>query len=93
MAISYNTTPNEKRSVRGSSSSALICSGDMYAMVPRVEPASVRRSAVVSPLHWSVLVVISIDPVPASERLANPKSRILACPRSVTKMFAGLMSR
>ena len=25
--------------------------------------------------------------------LARPKSRILACPRSVTKMFAGLMSR
>ena len=25
--------------------------------------------------------------------LASPKSRILACPRSVTKMFAGLMSR
>jgi hypothetical protein len=27
------------------------------------------------------------------ETLARPKSRILACPRSVTKMFAGLMSR
>jgi hypothetical protein len=25
--------------------------------------------------------------------LASPKSRIFACPRSVTKMFAGLMSR
>jgi hypothetical protein len=24
---------------------------------------------------------------------ANPKSRILACPRLVTKMLAGLMSR
>jgi len=24
---------------------------------------------------------------------ASPKSRILACPRLVTKMFAGLMSR
>ena len=28
-----------------------------------------------------------------SVTVANPKSRILACPRSVAKMFAGLMSR
>jgi len=27
------------------------------------------------------------------DNLAKPKSSILACPRSVTKMFAGLMSR
>ncbi len=29
VAISYSTTPNEKRSVRWSSSSARACSGDM----------------------------------------------------------------
>jgi len=29
----------------------------------------------------------------ATESFANPKSRILACPRSVTNIFAGLMSR
>jgi len=27
------------------------------------------------------------------DNFANPKSRIFACPRVVTKMFAGLMSR
>ncbi len=29
----------------------------------------------------------------AGVTLANPKSRTLACPRLVTKMLAGLMSR
>ena len=29
----------------------------------------------------------------ATMTFASPKSRILACPRLVTKMFAGLMSR
>ena len=30
---------------------------------------------------------------PGDESLASPKSKIFACPRAVTKMFAGLMSR
>ena len=34
-----------------------------------------------------------LDELPASVTFASPKSRILACPRLVTKMFAGLMSR
>jgi IS5 family transposase len=34
VAISYSTTPNEKRSVRPSSSLPSACSGDIYAMVP-----------------------------------------------------------
>src|SRR5215469_236943 len=38
VAISYNTAPNENRSVRASSSFPLTCSGDIYATVPSVEP-------------------------------------------------------
>ena len=33
------------------------------------------------------------SPPPAARTLASPKSRIFACPRAVTKRFAGLMSR
>jgi hypothetical protein len=67
-------------------------SGDMYAVVPSAVPGLVRSASdgptavgscdtPVSPIFtlWSTF--------------ASPKSRILACPRSVTKMFAGLMSR
>ena len=47
---------------------------------------------------WPPPVAVSIAPTVSAERLkpaclASPKSRILACPRLVTKMFAGLMSR
>ena len=34
-----------------------------------------------------------LDELAAGVTFASPKSRILACPRLVTKMFAGLMSR
>ena len=36
---------------------------------------------------------IWLEEPPVSATFASPKSRILAWPRSVTKMFAGLMSR
>ena len=92
-AISYNTAPNEKRSVRWSSSSPRACSGDMYATVPSATPVLVKRS--VSP----PMVGPAETPTPSTARrglgtsLANPKSNTLACPRAVTKMFAGLRSR
>jgi hypothetical protein len=43
-------------------------------------------------LACTTLSVLMAEPF-ASITFANPKSRILAWPRSVTKMFAGLMSR
>ncbi len=43
VAISYSTTPNENRSVRGSTSSPRACSGDMYAIVPTVVPATLVK--------------------------------------------------
>ena len=46
VAVSYNTVPKEKRSVRGSSSLPSACSGDMYATVPSVLPALVSCSSV-----------------------------------------------
>ena len=45
VAISYSTTPNEKRSVRPSMSPPRACSGDMYATVPSVVPSVVTRSS------------------------------------------------
>ncbi len=42
VAISYSTVPNEKRSVRASSSLPLVCSGDIYATVPNAVPGLVR---------------------------------------------------
>ena len=40
VAISYITTPKEKRSVRASSGCARTCSGDMYASVPTTLPGT-----------------------------------------------------
>jgi hypothetical protein len=36
---------------------------------------------------------IWLEELAVGATFANPKSRILACPRLVTKMFPGLMSR
>jgi hypothetical protein len=90
VAISYSTAPNENRSVRASSSSPAACSGDIYAIVPTAVPGLVR---------FISFITVGAAPSDAAELVcpgatfANPKSRILACPCSVTKMLAGLMSR
>ncbi len=78
--------------MRASNSLARTCSGDIYATVPSVAPGLVRccTSAV------SVCVSAAafwLAELADGATLASPKSRILACPRLVTKMFAGLMSR
>ena len=47
-------------------------------------------------VHRAVAVfadAIWLDELASEVTFASPKSRILACPRLVTKMFAGLMSR
>jgi hypothetical protein len=75
--------------VRPSSSFARACSGDMYATVPSVLPGLVRY-----PGSTSYVASVSDSEIPfARLTLANPKSKIFACPRFVTKIFPGLMSR
>ena len=74
--------------VRASSSSPRACSGDMYATVPRQGPDwSAAR-----PQPWGT-PKSRYRPAAEDVTLARPKSMILACPREVTKMFAGLISR
>ena len=41
----------------------------------------------------SMVGALSLALAGLKESLASPKSRIFACPRVVTKMFAGLISR
>ena len=84
MAISYNTAPKENRSVRASSSLPLACSGDMYATVPTVLPGCVSITSLNRELPIVVLFPIATEAGLAD--LARPKSRILTCIRSVTKM-------
>src|SRR5712692_7777916 len=81
--------PKENRSVRPSSSLPRTCSGDIYATVPSAVPGLVRLNAAASARVWESALT---DLSPAAI-LANPKSRIFACPRLETKMFAGLISR
>ncbi len=50
-------------------------------------PGLVSSSAGVVAVGWSAASAVD------ERTLASPKSRILACPRLVTKTFAGLMSR
>ena len=87
VAISYSTTPKENRSLRESTSSPRACSGDMYDTVPMVVPGEVTSSRQVR-----VAIAPAADPA-RRPVLASPKSSSFASPRSVTKMFAGLMSR
>ena len=82
VVISYMTMPSEKMSLRPSTARASICSGDMYGIVPRIEPACV------SPHVRSK----SAFPRGAASR-ARPKSRTFTRPASVTITFAGLRSR
>ena len=89
LAISYSTAPNENRSLHASSSLAFTCSGDMYATVPSIAPGLIRCCG----SGLGIAVKESALALPLNFAFASPKSRILACPRSVTKMLAGLMSR
>ena len=71
------TLENEKRSVR---KLARTCSGEVQFV-----PSADRTR--------QVLFNVTNDGEDNSTTFANPKSSTLACPRLVTKMFAGLMSR
>lgn len=89
VAISYSTRPNENKSVRPSNFSPRTCSGDMYATVPSAVPGLVRfaSASIVSP------PMLTASLVSAGISFARPKSSTFAWPRSVMKIFAGLMSR
>src|ERR1051325_7621846 len=86
----YNTVPSENKSVRASTSPPRACSGDIYMIVPIAEPGEVNAlvSALVSSNENEVL-----SPSCSFSTFASPKSRIFTWPRSVMKIFAGLMSR
>src|ERR1700722_911310 len=93
VAISYNTAPKLKRSVRASSSSPRACSGDIYAIVPIADPGLVSS-------RLSDVSSAAVRPAPTDSAMrrdapcfAKPKSRILACERAVIKILAGLMLR
>jgi hypothetical protein len=43
-STSYSTTPKEKMSLRASTASPRVCSGDMYATVPTTTPVRVVSS-------------------------------------------------
>ena len=73
--------------MRASSGVALTCSGDMYDTVPTVLPGSVNSAS--AERVGSCEAPTAADPDIA---FASPKSSIFG-PRSVRKMFAGLMSR
>ena len=62
----------------------------MYATVPIEVPGLV--SCAVSTPTVSMELPLRLATF-GFATLANPKSRIFTCPRFVTKMFAGLMSR
>ena len=62
VAISYNTTPKENRSVRESSSFPRACSGDMYATVPSADPGLVRCCSA------SIVAIVGLVPVPRLSR-------------------------
>ena len=88
VAISYNTAPKLKMSVRVSSAFPSACSGDMYATVPSVAPVCVRDSS------GAAVSSVGASAESAKRRtLAKPKSSSFAWPRAVTKMFAGVISR
>ena len=57
------------------------CSGDMYPGVPTAPPSTVSRS------------IVSAFGKSCGANFASPKSSTFSCPRGVTMMFCGLMSR
>ena len=79
--------------MRASNGFPSTCSGDMYTIVPKTAPDFVRCSAARVEAVWVFCAAIWLGELAGIVTLANPKSRILACPRLVTKMFPDLMSR
>jgi hypothetical protein len=64
----------------------LACSGDIYAAVPRIDPAIVPLTMVG---EFEIVVFVGA----LSIALAKPKSRTLTFPSLVTLMLPGLRSR
>src|ERR1700724_1136586 len=83
--ISYSTAPNEKMSLRPSTSFPSICSGDMYCIVPTIIPSCVTGELGIA--------AVTVTPLtgPATG-FANPKSSSFA-PVVVSITFPGFRSR
>ena len=79
-------TPKDQRSERRSTAKPRACSGDMYAKVPRMRPASVEGIDNVGAFKV-------IDAPDNSTAFANPKSSTFTVPSAATLMFAGFRSR
>ena len=89
VSISYSTHPNAQMSVRRSTGRPRACSGDMYARVPMIMPASVAAGvATVGDCD-----TLGDEPAAGSMAFARPKSSTLAVPSERTLIFAGLRSR
>lgn len=67
------------------------CSGDMYAAVPMIMPASVMWREVVG--EWESSALDEDEAGSPSRAFARPKSRTFTLPSGVTLMFAGFRSR
>jgi len=72
---------------RRSASEPRACSGDMYAAVPMITPASVARMVRVGE------VAASAETGSPESALASPKSSTLTRPSGVTLILAGFRSR
>ncbi len=86
-SISNRTTPNDQISARRSTARPRACSGDMYAAVPRMTPASVASSNSVGEADTSG------TSVPVTMARASPKSSTLTTPSPRSLTLAGLRSR
>ena len=87
VSISNATAPNDQISARRSTVFPRACSGDIYAAVPRINPALVAAAVSVGELE------ISVGLVSSESALAKPKSRTLTVPSGLILIFAGFKSR
>ena len=85
VSISYSTQPNIQMSARGSSRCPRVCSGLMYATVPRIVCS--RVVPIVAALDARTSVDGSSPPA-----VARPKSSTFTTPSGVILMLAGLRS-
>src|SRR5579859_6098368 len=90
VAISYNTAPSAKISLRVSASLPSTCSGAMYWNVPSTVPRAVSGSAGAGPAD--VTVKLEAESPPTATFFAKPKS-INFAPLLVSITLAGFKSR
>ena len=89
-AISYSTAPNENRSAAASNSWARSALETYKPPCPSIGPG---RSGAAPRPRLATLSTVAHYRSFGPDTFARPKSSTLACPRLVTNIFAGLMSR